>query len=42
MRRTNRRPGRWRVLTLSTIAFTLLFSVWLMLGVLNIPIKAGR
>ena len=37
----NGRPerGRWQVLTLSTIAFTLLFSVWLMLGVLNIPIK---
>ena len=29
----------WRVLTVSTIAFTLLFSVWLMLGVLNIPMK---
>ena len=29
----------WRVLTISTIAFTLLFSVWLMLGVLNIPMK---
>ena len=31
--------GRWRVLTLSTIAFTMLFGVWLMLGVLNIPMK---
>ena len=31
--------GRWQVLTLSTIAFTLLFSVWLMLGVLNIPMQ---
>ncbi len=30
---------RWQVLTLSTIAFTLLFGVWLMLGVLNIPMK---
>jgi NNP family nitrate/nitrite transporter-like MFS transporter len=29
----------WQVLTLSTMAFTLLFSVWLMLGVLNIPMK---
>jgi MFS transporter, NNP family, nitrate/nitrite transporter len=28
-----------RVLTLSTIAFTLLFAVWLMLGVLAVPIK---
>ena len=28
-----------RVLTLSTIAFTLLFAVWLMFGVLAIPIK---
>ena len=32
-------PERWNVLALSTIAFTLLFSVWLMLGVLNIPMK---
>ena len=30
---------RTRVLWLSTIAFTLLFNVWLMLGVLSIPIK---
>jgi len=29
-----------RVLTLSTGAFTLLFAVWLMLGVLGVPIKA--
>jgi NNP family nitrate/nitrite transporter-like MFS transporter len=29
-----------RVLTLSTVAFTLLFAVWLMLGVLGVPIKA--
>ena len=28
-----------RVLTLSTIAFTLLFAVWLMFGVLGVPIK---
>ena len=28
-------PGRWQVLTLSTIAFTLLFSVWLMLGLIS-------
>jgi NNP family nitrate/nitrite transporter-like MFS transporter len=28
-----------RVLSLSTIAFTLLFAVWLMLGVLGIPIR---
>jgi NNP family nitrate/nitrite transporter-like MFS transporter len=31
--------GRWRVLWLSTIAFTLMFNVWLMLGVLGIPIR---
>jgi NNP family nitrate/nitrite transporter-like MFS transporter len=31
-------PGR--VLTLSTVAFTLLFAVWLMLGVLGVAIKA--
>jgi NNP family nitrate/nitrite transporter-like MFS transporter len=31
--------ARARVLWLSTIAFTLLFNVWLMLGVLSIPIK---
>lgn len=29
-----------RVLTLSTTAFTLLFAVWLMLGVLGVPIQA--
>jgi NNP family nitrate/nitrite transporter-like MFS transporter len=28
-----------RVLTLSTVAFTLLFAVWLMFGVLGVPIK---
>ena len=27
-------PGAGRVLTLSTLSFTLLFAVWLMLGVL--------
>ena len=33
-------PGsRQRVLWLSTLAFTLLFNVWLMLGVLGIPIR---
>jgi NNP family nitrate/nitrite transporter-like MFS transporter len=31
--------GRQRVLWLSTIAFTLMFNVWLMLGVLGIPIR---
>lgn len=30
---------RWRVLWLSTLAFTLLFNVWLMLGVLGISIR---
>ena len=34
----DRRPSR--VLLLSTLAFTLLFAVWLMLGVLAVPIKA--
>src|SRR5262245_55413686 len=29
-----------RVLTLSTVAFTLLFAVWLMFGVLGLPIRA--
>jgi MFS transporter, NNP family, nitrate/nitrite transporter len=29
-----------RVLVLSTVAFTLLFAVWLMLGVLGVPIRA--
>jgi MFS transporter, NNP family, nitrate/nitrite transporter len=32
--------GAGRVLTLATVAFTLLFAVWLMLGVLAVPIKA--
>jgi MFS transporter, NNP family, nitrate/nitrite transporter len=33
-------PGpRNRVLVLSTLAFTLMFNVWLMLGVLGVPIK---
>ena len=32
-------PGATRVLTLSTAAFTLLFAVWLMFGVLGVPIK---
>jgi NNP family nitrate/nitrite transporter-like MFS transporter len=32
--------GSARVLTLSTIAFTLMFAVWLMFGVLGIPIRA--
>ncbi len=31
--------GRFRVLWLSTVAFTLMFNVWLMLGVLGIPIR---
>ena len=33
-------PRANRVLLLSTVAFTLLFAVWLMLGVLAVPIKA--
>ncbi len=32
-------PGARRVLALSTISFTLLFAVWLMFGVLGVPIK---
>ncbi|HWE40092.1 MAG TPA: nitrate/nitrite transporter [Isosphaeraceae bacterium] len=31
--------ARWRVLVLSTVAFTLLFNVWLMLGVLGIKVR---
>lgn len=31
--------GRRRVLTMSTIAFTLMFAVWLMFGVLGVPIR---
>ena len=33
-------PGAVRVLVLSTLSFTLLFGVWLMFGVLGIPIQA--
>src|SRR5436190_4280151 len=33
--------GRQRVLWLSTIAFTLMLNVWLMLGVLGIPIRTA-
>ena len=33
--------GRRRVLWLSTAAFTLMFNVWLMLGVLGIPIRTA-
>ena len=32
-------PGKVRVLVISTIAFTLMFAVWLMFGVLGIPIR---
>lgn len=32
-------PGAARVLTLSTIAFTLMFAVWLMFGILGVPIQ---
>jgi NNP family nitrate/nitrite transporter-like MFS transporter len=32
-------PGAVRVLVLSTIGFTLMFAVWLMFGVLGIPIR---
>ncbi|BCP67280.1 hypothetical protein TthHB5018_b22140 (plasmid) [Thermus thermophilus] len=33
------RPDRLRVLWLSTLAFTLMFAVWLMFGVLGVPIR---
>jgi NNP family nitrate/nitrite transporter-like MFS transporter len=33
------RPGAVRVLAISTIGFTLMFAVWLMFGVLGIPIR---
>ena len=33
-------PGAGRVLTWSTIAFTLMFAVWLMFGILGKPLKA--
>ena len=32
-------PGRGRVLVVATVAFTLMFAVWLMFGVLGIPIR---
>ncbi|MDO5092188.1 MAG: nitrate/nitrite transporter [Propionibacteriaceae bacterium] len=32
-------PGAVRVVTMSTIAFTLMFAVWLMFGILGIPIQ---
>ena len=31
--------GAGRVVTMSTIAFTLMFAVWLMFGILGIPIQ---
>jgi NNP family nitrate/nitrite transporter-like MFS transporter len=36
---SNDRRNRVRVLVLSTAAFTLMFNVWLMLGVLGVPIR---
>ena len=33
------RTGSTRVLSISTFAFTLMFAVWLMFGVLGIPIQ---
>lgn len=36
---THDATGRTRVLTLSTIAFTLMFAVWLQFGILAIPIQ---
>lgn len=32
--------GRYRVLVTSTVAFTLMFAVWLQFGILGLPIKA--
>ena len=32
-------PGKGRVLVISTLSFTLMFAVWLMFGVLGIPIR---
>jgi nitrate/nitrite transporter NarK len=32
-------PGKGRVLGIATIAFTLMFAVWMMFGVLGIPIR---
>lgn len=32
-------PGRYRVLVLSTLGFTLMFAVWLQFGVLGVPIR---
>ena len=32
-------PGAKRVLVMSTLAFTLMFAVWLMFGILGIPIR---
>ena len=32
-------PGAVRVLTMSTVAFTLMFAVWLMFGILGVPIQ---
>ena len=39
MTTTTLEPGRVRVLVMSTIGFTLMFAVWLMFGVLGIPIR---
>ena len=35
----NLRPGAVRVLVIFTVGFTLMFAVWLMFGVLGIPIR---
>lgn len=32
-------PGAYRVLTMGTIAFTLMFAAWMMFGVLGVPIQ---
>ncbi len=38
--RNHEAPGSTRVLVLSTVSFTLMFGVWLMFGVLGVPIQA--
>jgi MFS transporter, NNP family, nitrate/nitrite transporter len=36
---TEAAPGRYRVLVLSTLGFTLMFAVWLQFGILGVPIQ---
>ena len=41
MREKNAGAGATRVLTMSTLGFTVMFAVWLMFGILGIPIQQG-